>query len=264
MPQDRPLIDSDAPHSARIWNYWLGGKDCYEVDRQVGDAIQQVNAEIVHVARAQRAFLARTVSHLVRDVGIDQFLDIGTGLPTIDNTHDVAQRHDPTARIVYVDHDPVVLRHAEALLTSTPQGATDYIEADLTDPADILRQAAETLDFSRPVALMLLGVVAHVTDDHAYTIVEELKSALPGGSHLVLCDSTEVYHPEATRAMVEQWNSTSDNPRTNRTPEQIGRFFAGLELVEPGLTSVSQWRPEGGTGELPEPVSSFGGIGRKP
>ena len=174
MPQDRPLIDSDAPHSARIWNYWLGGKDCYEVDRQVGDAIQQVNAEIVHVARAQRAFLARTVSHLVRDVGIDQFLDIGTGLPTIDNTHDVAQRIDPSARIVYVDHDPVVLRHAEALLTSTPQGATDYIEADLTEPADILRQAADTLDFSRPVALMLLGVVAHVTDDHAYTIVEEL------------------------------------------------------------------------------------------
>lgn len=220
MPQDRPLIDSDSPHSARIWNYWLGGKDCYEVDRQVGDAIQQVNAEIVHVACAQRAFLARTVSHLVRDVGIDQFLDIGTGLPTIDNTHDVAQRHDPTARIVYVDHDPVVLRHAEALLTSTPQGATDYIEADLTDPADILRQAGDTLDFTRPIALMLLGVVAHVTDDRAYTIVEELKSALPSGSHLVLCDSTEAYHPESTRAMVEQWNSTSDNPRTNRTPSR--------------------------------------------
>lgn len=264
MTQDKSVADSSAPHSARIWNYWLGGKDCYEVDREVGDAIQAVNPEIVHVARAQRAFLARAVSYLVQDAGIAQFLDIGTGLPTIDNTHDVAQRHDPGARIVYVDHDPVVLRHAEALLTSTPQGATDYIEADLRDPANILRQAAHTLDFDRPVALMLLGVVAHVTDDHAYTLVEELKAALPVGSHLVLCDSTAEYHPEATRAMVEQWNNTSDNPRVNRSPAQIARFFDGFTLVEPGLASVSQWRAAVTGAGVPAPVSSYGGVGRKP
>ncbi|MEV3857629.1 SAM-dependent methyltransferase [Streptomyces sp. NPDC050095] len=257
------MPDSAVPHSARIWNYWLGGKDCYEVDRQVGDTIQVINPEIVHVARAQRAFLSRTVAHLSTEAGIRQFLDIGTGLPTINNTHDVAQLHAPESRIVYVDHDPVVLRHAEALLTSTPQGATAYIQADLREPAAILEQAARTLDFTRPVALMLLGTVAHITDDRAYAVVDELMAALPSGSYLVLCDSTEAYHPEATRAMVEQWNTTSDNPRVNRTPEQITGFFAGLDLVAPGLTSVSQWRPTPGV-SAPPPVSSFGGIGRKP
>ncbi|MFI7337062.1 SAM-dependent methyltransferase [Streptomyces sp. NPDC050085] len=262
MPNDKPLLDSSVPHSARIWNYWLGGKDCYEADRRVGDEIQAINPEIVHVARAQRAFLTRAVAHLTTEGGIRQFLDIGTGLPTIDNTHDVAQRHAPESRIVYTDHDPVVLRHAEALLTSTPQGATDYIQADLREPRAILEQAAHTLDFTEPVALMLLGIVAHITDDQAYTIVDELKSALPRGSYLVLCDSTEAYHPAATRAMAEQWNANSDNPRVNRTPEQIAQFFNGLDLVEPGLTSVSQWRP--GANSTPAPVSSFGGIGLKP
>ncbi|NGO44944.1 SAM-dependent methyltransferase [Streptomyces sp. YC419] len=268
------MINSSVPHSARIWNYWLGGKDCYEIDREVGDQIRGVNPEIVQIARAQRAFLKRTVTYLAGEVGIRQFLDVGTGLPTFDNTHEVAQRIAPEARIVYVDHDPIVLAHATALLTSTAEGATDYIDADLRDPAAILEGAARTLDFEQPVALMLLGIAAHVSDDSAYGIVERLVDALPSGSHLVFCDSTEVFHPEEMRAMVEQWNQASDNPRTNRSPEQLARFFDGLELLDPGLVSVAQWRPgpsEAVTAEEDEPqapdepqeVDSFGGVARK-
>lgn len=269
MPHDVPLINSNVPHSARIWNYWLGGKDCYEIDREVGDQIREVNPEIVQIARAQRAFLKRTVSYLAGEVGIRQFLDVGTGLPTFDNTHEVAQRITPEARIVYVDRDPIVLAHATALLTSTPEGATDYIDADLRDPAAILEGAARTLDFEQPVALMLLGIAAHVPDDRAYGIVERLVDALPSGSHLVFCDSTEVFHPKEMRAMVEQWNQASDNPRTNRSPDQLARFFEGLELLDPGLVSVAQWRPvdepEATEGQQePQEVDSFGGVARKP
>ncbi|QKW09569.1 SAM-dependent methyltransferase [Streptomyces sp. NA04227] len=267
MAHDVPVTTSGVPHSARIWNYWLGGKDCYEIDQQVGEEIRRVNPEIVHVARAQRAFLARTVTHLTASAGIRQFLDVGTGLPTVANTHEVAQRIAPDSRIVYVDHDPIVLAHATALLTSTPEGATDYIDADLRDPESILQQAARTLDFGQPVALMLLGIAAHITDDGAYGIVRRLTDALPAGSHLVFCDSTEEFRPESMRAMVEQWNQASDNPRVNRTPAQITRFFDGFEVLEPGLVSVSRWRPEpddAAGGSQPPVVSSFGGVGRKP
>ncbi|MDX2936605.1 SAM-dependent methyltransferase [Streptomyces ipomoeae] len=264
MPHDRPVINSGVPHSARIWNYWLGGKDCYEIDRQVGDEIRRTNPQIVDIARAQRAFLRRAVSRLTEETGLRQFLDVGTGLPTVDNTHEVAQRIAPDARIVYVDHDPTVLVHATALLTSAPEGATAYIDADLRDPDTILEGAARTLDLDRPVALILLGVAAHVPDDSAYDIVARLLDALPSGSHLVFGDSTEVYRPEAMRAMVEHWNKTSDNPRVNRSPEQLARFFDGLELLEPGLVSVAQWRAERDGSDEPWEVDCFGGVGRKP
>jgi O-methyltransferase involved in polyketide biosynthesis len=264
MPIERPLINSGVPHSARIWNYWLGGKDCYEIDRQVGDQIAGGNPAILDVALAQRAFLVRTVDYLVREAGIRQFLDVGTGLPTANNTHEVAQRLVPETRIVYVDHDPVVLAHAEALLTSTPEGATDYIDADLRDPEAILEKAARTLDFSRPVALILLGIAAHVTDDSAYGIVSRLVDALPSGSYLVFCDSTAVVHPEQQRAMVEQWNAASDNPRINRSPQELARFFEGLELLEPGVVSVSRWRPSPSGDQAPAEVDDFGGVARKP
>ncbi|ANP53593.1 O-methyltransferase involved in polyketide biosynthesis [Streptomyces griseochromogenes] len=264
MSIERPPINSSVPHSARIWNYWLGGKDCYEIDRQVGDQIAAANPGILETARAQRAFLVRAVEYLVRDAGIRQFLDVGTGLPTADNTHEVAQRLLPEARIVYVDHDPVVLVHAQALLTSTPEGATDYIDADLRNPEQILEQAAKTLDFTQPVALVLLGIAAHVTDDSAYDIVDRLVDALPSGSYLVFCDSTDVIHPEQQRAMVEQWNEASDNPRVNRSPEELARFFDGLELLEPGLLSTSRWRPESNGPEEPAEVDNFGGVARKP
>ncbi|WP_328835836.1 SAM-dependent methyltransferase [Streptomyces europaeiscabiei] len=264
MPLDRPVINSGVPHSARIWNYWLGGKDCYEIDRQVGDEIRGVNPRIVYIARAQRAFLRRTVTHLTEEAGLRQFLDIGTGLPTADNTHEVAQRTARDARIVYVDHDPTVLAHANALLTSTPEGATAFVSADLRDPDTILERAADTLDLARPVALLLLGITAHVPDESVYGIVARLLDALPSGSHLVLGDSTEVYRPEAMRRMVEHWNETSDNPRVNRTPEQLTRFFDGLEPLEPGLVSVARWRAERGGSDEPWEVDCFGGVGRKP
>ncbi|WP_200304888.1 SAM-dependent methyltransferase [Streptomyces adelaidensis] len=270
MPLDRPVINSNVPHSARIWNYWLGGKDCYEIDRQVGEEIRRMNPQIVEIARAQRAFLRGTVAHLTEAAGLRQFLDIGTGLPTQDNTHEVAQRIARDSRIVYVDHDPTVLAHATALLTSTPEGATAFIDADLRDPDVILERAAHTLDLTRPVALMLLGITAHVPDESAYDVVARLLDALPSGSHLVLGDSTEVYRPEAMRAMVEHWNGASDNPRVNRSPEQLARFFDGLDLVEPGLVSVGRWRAaRSGSDEVEgvevvEEVDCFGGVGRKP
>ncbi|MFE0760314.1 SAM-dependent methyltransferase [Streptomyces smyrnaeus] len=261
---DATEIDDTVPHSARIWNYWLGGKDFYDVDRQVGDEIARTNPGIVDTARAQRAFLCRAVRHLAGEVGIRQFLDIGTGLPTVDNTHEVAQRIAPEARVIYVDHDPLVLTHARALLTSSPEGVTHYLDADLSEPDTILQGAAETLDFDRPVALMLLGVVAHLTDDSAYDVVSRLMAALPSGSHLVFSDSAEVVNPEAVRAMVRQWNRTSDNPRVNRSREQILRFFDGLEILEPGLVSVTRWRPEALPFGEPEEVDNVGAVARKP
>lgn len=264
MPLDRPVINSGVPHSARIWNYWLGGKDCYEIDRQVGDEIRAMNPQIVEIARAQRAFLRRAVTHLTEEAGLRQFLDIGTGLPTADNTHEVAQHSARDARIVYVDNDPTVLVHAHALLTGTPEGATAFVAADLRDPDTILDRAADTLDLTRPVGLVLLGITAHVPDESVYGIVARLLDALPSGSHLVLGDSTEVYRPEEMRAMVAHWNRASDNPRVNRSPAELTRFFDGLEPLAPGLVSVARWRAEpGGTDEPPE-VDCFGGVARKP
>ncbi|RCG22927.1 SAM-dependent methyltransferase [Streptomyces diacarni] len=261
---DSEEIDDTLPHSARIWNYWLGGKDHYDIDRQVGDEIARSNPGIVTTARAQRAFLCRAVRHLAGDVGIRQFLDVGTGLPTVDNTHEVAQRVAPEARIVYVDHDPLVLTHARALLTSTPEGVTHYIDADLREPDAIVSGAAATLDFERPVALILLGVAAHITDESAYEVVARLLDALPSGSHLVFSDSAEVVNPEAVRAMVREWNRTSDNPRVNRSRDQIGRFFDGLDILEPGLVSVTRWRPEALPFGEPDEVDNVGGVARKP
>ncbi|GAB2991247.1 SAM-dependent methyltransferase [Streptomyces pseudoechinosporeus] len=263
MSLESPLINSSVPHSARIWNYWLGGKDCYEIDREVGDQIAGTNPAILDIAVAQRAFLVRAVEYLVGEAGIRQFLDVGTGLPTANNTHEVAQRLIPETRIVYVDHDPVVLSHAEALLTSTPEGATDYIDADLRDPTVVLEQAAKTLDFTQPVALILLGITAHITDDTVYDIVGLLMDALPSGSYLVLCDDTEVLNPQQMREMIEQWNEASDNPRINRSPEELARFFEGLELLEPGLVSVSRWRPSQSGEQAPAEVDDFGGVARK-
>ncbi|MFM9444177.1 SAM-dependent methyltransferase [Streptomyces acidiscabies] len=262
MSLDRPPINSEVPHSARIWNYWLGGKDCYQIDRQVGDQIRSLNPEIVDIARAQRAFLKRAVTYLAGAAGIRQFLDVGTGLPSHDNTHEVAQSVAPDARIVYVDHDPVVLQHAHTLLAGTAEGATDYIEADLRDPAAILRAARDTLDFDRPIALMLLGIAAHIPDDSAYDLVGELTAALPSGSHLVFCDSTEVFHAAEMRAMVERWNEAGDNPRVNRTPAQLSRFFEGFDLLEPGLVPVAEWRAPADDGDRRD-VDSFGGVALK-
>lgn len=259
-----PTIDTGVPQSARVWNYWLGGKDNYAADRRIGDEIRATNPHIAEIAVAQRAFLVRAVTHLARDVGIRQFLDVGTGLPTANNTHDAAQSIAPESRIVYVDHDPLVLVHARALLTSNPSGKTDYIDADIVEPDKILREAARTLDFTRSTALILLGITAHITDDeHAYAVVRRLLEPLASGSYLVLCDDTDVIHPGAMTEMVRQWEASGENPRVNRTPARIAEFFEGLEMVHPGIVSVTRWRPEPGSGDVAE-VDDFGGVGRKP
>jgi hypothetical protein len=258
-------LDSSVPHSARIWNYWLGGKDNYAADRALGEHIKEVFPDIVDIAQQSRQFLTRAVRYLAGEVGIGQFLDVGTGLPSADNTHEVAQQINPYARIVYVDNDPLVLVHARALMTSSPEGATDYLAADVRDPDAILRGAKRILNFAEPVALMMLGILGNVTDyDQARAIVDRLVSALPSGSYLVVNDGTNVINREArdaaTRASIE-----AGTPYIARHPDQIAGFFHGLDLVEPGVVSSSRWRPDTDpdSGD-PAVVDVFCGVARKP
>ncbi|OEV04881.1 SAM-dependent methyltransferase [Streptomyces nanshensis] len=254
-------IDTSVPHSARIWNYWLGGKDNYPVDAEAGDEFAKVFPGIVDAARGSRYFLARVVRHLAGEVGIRQFLDVGTGLPTVDNTHEIAQSVAPSSRIVYVDNDPLVLVHAQALLTSTPEGATDYIDADVREPEKILEAAAATLDFSRPVGLMMLGIMGHIPDDDlARSLVRRLLEALAPGSHLTLSDGTDV--SAARQQAHATYNRSGAVPYHLRSPEELGHFFDGLDLLEPGLVPVTQWRPDH-TPFPVTPVTTYGGVGRK-
>jgi S-adenosyl methyltransferase len=263
-----PEIDTSVPHSARIWNYWLGGKDNYPADQEVGDQIAKMFPSIVAMARHDRAFLVRAVRYLAGEVGIRQFLDIGTGLPTMENTHEVAQRVASDSRIVYVDNDPLVLTHARALLTSTPEGACDYIDADLRDPDRILEAAGQTLDFSQPVALMLVAILLHVTsDEEAYATVRRLVEPLAPGSYLVIVHDTADIHGEEIRTAMRFFMEQGGEPLVARSREQITRFFDGLELVEPGLVTTSRWRPEpkpSGEPEDAEEVAQYAGVARKP
>jgi len=236
-----PDIDITVPHSARIWNYWLGGKDNYPIDQRVGAEILQIFPEVGYLARAVRAFLGRVVTYLVTEAGIRQIIDIGTGLPTVNNTHEVAQRIAPECRIVYVDNDPLVLTHARALLTSTAEGRTDYIDADARDTDTIRSRAAQTLDFSKPIAITMLGILGHIPDyAEARAIVNQLLDAVPSGSYLAITDPT---HGEKMDALLRHWNEFGRPTMTARTPEQIMAFFDGLELIDPGMVPVSQWRP---------------------
>ncbi|MDL5205718.1 SAM-dependent methyltransferase [Streptomyces sp. ALI-76-A] len=256
-------IDTSVPHSARIWNYWLGGKDNYPVDEEAGDAYTAVFPGIVTIARSSRAFLRRNITYLVSEAGIRQFLDIGTGLPTADNTHEVAQRIAPEARIVYVDNDPMVLAHARALLYSTAEGATAYVDADVLDPDRILAAAAETLDLTRPTALILSNILGHVADDdQARSIVTRLMDALPSGSHLSINDGSRGIDPAFERAQ-DAYNESGAVPYNLRTVDQITAFFDGLELIEPGVVPVPLWRPEPGA-PVPGPIGEHGGLARKP
>jgi S-adenosyl methyltransferase len=258
-------IDTTISHSARIWNYWLGGKDNYAVDREVGDQILTFIPELVHSARADRMFLSRAVRLLAGEAGIRQFLDIGTGLPAVDNTHEVAQRVAPTSRIVYVDNDPLVLVHARALLSSRPEGATDYIHADLHEPEVILRAAARTLDFTRPVGIMLLGVLNFVVDDEtACAVVRRLVDAVPSGSYLAISHPTTEVAGEAMSQAVEHWNNSGSAPMCLRTRGRLLRFFEGLELLEPGVVTCSRWRPEVAELAPVKEVPQFGGVAKKP
>ena len=259
-----PEIDTSVSHSARIWDYWLGGKDNYPVDRQVGDQIARMLPDIVRHARADRMFLGRAVRFLAGEAGIRQFLDIGTGLPTVDNTHEVAQRVSPDCRIVYVDNDPLVLVHARALLTSTPQGATDYLHADLRDPGDVLAGAARTLDLTRPVAITILGVLWHILDDEqARAIIVRLMGAVPAGSYLAIAHPTLEVTGEKMAAAIEYWNAHGTPPGTHRTPARIAAMVGGLELVAPGVVSTTRWRPEATPFGEPEEIDQFCAVARK-
>jgi hypothetical protein len=260
--EGQPELNTGFPHTARVWNYWLGGKDNFPADREVGDQVRAVFPAIVENARASRAFLARAVRYLAGEVGIRQFLDVGTGLPTADNTHEVAQRIAPDCRIVYVDNDPLVLTHARALLTSSPEGATDYIDADVREPDKILQEAARTLEFTQPVAIMMLGILGNVADyDEARSIVKRLLDGVPSGSYLVVNDGTNTSEEIVEGARV---SGEGGHPYTLRSPVEIARFFDGLDLQEPGVVSTPRWRPEPSPSGLPAELDGFCGVARKP
>lgn len=256
-------VRSDVAHNARVWNYWLGGKDHFPVDRTVGDQVTGMYPSIGEVARADRAFLGRVVRHLAGDAGIGQFLDIGTGLPTADNTHEVAQHTAPDARVVYVDNDPIVLAHARSLLTSSPEGATEYIDADARHPDRILRAAQPTLDLERPVAVMLLGILNFVLDtDEALRIVRQLMAAVPSGSYLVLTHPTLELGGEGNEAAMRFWNENATPPITARGRFEFAAFLDGLDILDPGIVSCARWRP--GPGPAGAEVAQFGAVARKP
>ena len=256
------FIDTTVPHSARVWNHWLGGQDNYPVDRELSEHFSEVFPGIGDLARVSRHFLARAVRYLAGEAGIRQFLDIGTGLPTVDNTHEVAQRVAPESRIVYVDNDPLVLVHAHALLTSTPEGTTHYVEADLNEPEVVLEKASEFLDFSEPVALTLMQVVGHIADyEEARATVGRLLRGLPPGSYLALNDSTDTN--QANVEATQRYNDSGAVPYHIRSPEQIAGFFDGLELVEPGVVPLPTWRPEVAPLGTAGDIGAWGGVGRK-
>jgi hypothetical protein len=262
-PEDIAGIDTTVPHSARIWNYWLGGKDNYAVDREAGDQYVKIYPGIADIARAGRAFLARAVRYLTLEAGIRQFLDAGTGLPTVDNTHELAQRAAPASRIAYADNDALVLAHARALLTSTPEGVTDYIDADMRDPAEVLARAGATLDFGQPIGLMIVGVMGHIPDDaEARSIVRRLLAGLPSGSFLALYDSLDI--SEALNEAQQGYDGTGAVPYKLRRADQIGRFFEGLEFVTPGLVRCPESRPEAGQAGGAPDVPTLAGVARKP
>jgi SAM-dependent methyltransferase len=257
-------LDTSVAHVARVYDYWLGGKDNFAADRAAGEQAIQAYPDIVYSVRANRAFLARAVRYLAGEAGIRQFLDIGTGIPTANNTHEVAQDVAPGSNVVYVDNDPVVLTHARALLVSGEQGHTSYIDADLRDTGRILAEAAQTLDFSRPVAIMLMAILQHIDEaEDPYAIVDSLLAAVPPGSYLAISHPAADIETEAMAQMAERLNKLMAEKVTFRNRQQVARFFEGLELVEPGMVRVQEWRPASEI-EAKSPAALWGGVGRKP
>jgi hypothetical protein len=264
QPGQAPRFDTSVASIARIYDYWLGGKDNYAVDREAGEAMVLQYPDIVAGVRMNRAFLGRAVHFLAAEAGIDQFLDIGTGLPSSNNTHEVAQRAAPESRIVYVDNDPIVLTHAQALLTSTPGGACAYIDADIRDTGKILQDAASTLDFSRPVAVCLIMILQFVPDeDDPWKIVRTLMDAVPSGSYLVVAHPANDVDQEvgpALRQLSTRMGGTRAAPRSH---QEVARFFEGLEMIEPGLVQLHRWRPGVGVQRNGRELAAYGGVGRK-
>jgi hypothetical protein len=250
------------PTLARVYDYLLGGKDNFEVDRTTAQAGISVFPKIAESARANRAFLGRVVRYLAGG-GIRQFLDIGTGYPAAHNVHEAAQSVAPASRIVYVDNDPVVMMHARALLTSTAQGAVEFVEADMRDPGTILREAARTLDFGRPVAVLLLGVLHFLSDDEEATgIIDAFMDAVPVGSYLAICHLTADFHPEMTELARRMNERLPNGPLMLRDCARVAGFFGGLDLVPPGVVQASGWRPDSDL-QATAPAALWAGVARK-
>jgi S-adenosyl methyltransferase len=260
-----PGLDTRHAHSARVYNYWLGGEDNFAADREAAEQAIAANPGIVADVQANRAFLVQAVRYLTAECGIRQFLDVGTGLPTAGNTHQVAQAIAPETRVVYADNDPIVLSHARALLSSTPEGACDYVDADLRDTSAILRAASATLDLSQPVALMLLIILHLISDaDDPYDIVATLLRALPAGSYLVLAHPASDIRAAQMAEMTKRVNQRMGGPKaTMRDRAAVTRLFDGLQLLEPGVVQPQQWRPEPGILSPPQ-VRAWCGVARKP
>ena len=261
--QEPPTFDTSVAHVARVYNYWLGGSANYPADREAAEQAIAAYPDLPVSARANRAFLARAVRWLTQDAGIRQFLDIGTGIPAPDNTHEVAQAIAPESRVVYADHDPLVLDYARSLLTSSAEGATDYVQADLRDPAGILSAAARTLDFSQPTGLVLMAVLQFITDDQGvHEIVRELLGALPSGSYLVLSHPASDIDADKMIEMAKRLNQLMSQRVDLRNRAQVTRFFDGLELVHPGVVRIPEWRPDAPE-DTTTPATMWGGVGRK-
>jgi S-adenosyl methyltransferase len=258
-------LDTSVPHIARVYDYWLGGKDNFAADRAAAQQVIETMPDILVSVRAQRAFLGRAVHYLVTGPGIRQFLDIGTGLPSANNTHEVAQRAAPESRIVYVDNDPIVLLHARTLLASRPEGATAYIDGDLRDTDKILGEAAGVLDFDQPVAIMLLGVLHCIPDeDDPAAIVRRLLAAAPSGSYLVIAHPASDIATEQMSQSMRQYNEQARAPVTARSHAEVSSFFAGTDLVEPGLVQLHRWHAGTGDPGTGRDLPNYGGVGRKP
>jgi hypothetical protein len=247
----RPPFDTSVANQARIYDYLLGGKDNYEADRAAVDAVLKIAPELGFTARENRAFLGRGVRYLAAEAGIRQFLDIGTGIPTAGNTHQVAQAVAPEARVVYVDYDPVVLAHARALLRSNKAGATQYIDADLRDTGTILEQAGRLLDFTQPVAVTLLMILHVIPDsDDPHALVARLMDALPSGSYLAVSHlGAELLDQEKSEGFQNVVRRQAQQQYIGRSREEIERFFHGMDLVQPGVVRVEEWRPDQDTDE---------------
>ena len=267
MPSDRedppPDIDISVAHVARVYDYWLGGKTNFASDRVAARAAVRAAPHVVEGVRGNRAFLARAVRYLVGQAGIRQFLDIGTGIPAADNTHEVAQDMAPGSRVVYVDNDPIVLAHARALLTSTPEGATAYLDQDLRNVAEIVRDAGATLDFSQPVAVMLIGILHCIPDeDDPAGIVKRLMDAVPAGSYLAISHPANDINDPGVRKLASRLNELMPAKLRFRSRAEVAALFDGLELVEPGLVRVPQWRPDSDA-DTANPATVWGGVARK-
>jgi S-adenosyl methyltransferase len=257
-------LDTSVPHIARVYDYWLGGKDNFAVDREAAEQVIAAYPGILRDVRAQRAFLSRAVGYLAGVVGIRQFLDIGTGIPTADNTHEVAQDVAPDCRVVYVDNDPMVLAHARALLTGVT-APTAYVDADLRDTGKVLAEAARLLDFSKPVAVMLISVLHLIPDeDDPHAIVAHLMEAVPSGSWLALSHPARDVHPQQVTEAASRFNQLAPARATLRTGAEILRLFDGLDLLEPGLIQVHQWRPGSAAPGHNREAAGYCGLARKP